>query len=66
MYCLIYKFNVKSNKVNQFKRAWEALTELIYEFEGSYGSRLHIDENGDYIAYAQWPSKNVFEMAGKN
>jgi quinol monooxygenase YgiN len=66
MYCLIYQFDVKPEKTKEFEAAWVGLTKLIYEFEGSLGSRLHIDENGNYIAYAQWPSKDVFDNAGNN
>ncbi|MFY0672801.1 MAG: antibiotic biosynthesis monooxygenase [Bacteroidia bacterium] len=64
MYCLIYQFEVKAEKTKEFETAWAGLTKLIYEFEGSLGSRLHLDENGKYIAYAQWPSKEVFDNAG--
>lgn len=66
MYCLIYHFEVKPEKTKEFEAAWAGLTKLIYEYEGSLGSRLHIDENGNYIAYAQWPSKDVFDNAGNN
>ncbi len=64
MYCVIYQFVVKAGSETQFENAWKGLTELIYEYEGSLGSRLHLSENGEYIAYAQWPSKDVFDKAG--
>ena len=66
MYCVIYQFDVKAEKTKEFETAWAELTKLIYEYEGSLGSRLHLDENGKYIAYAQWSSKKVFDNAGKN
>ena len=66
MYCVIYQFVVKAGSETQFENAWKGLTELIYEYEGSLGSRLHLSENGEYIAYAQWPSKEVFDNAGNN
>ena len=66
MYCVIYQFDVKAEKTKEFEVAWKGVTKLIYKYEGSLGSRLHLDENGKYIAYAQWPSKTVFDNAGQN
>ena len=36
---------------------WYAIREQC----GSYGSRLHLAKNGDYIAYAQWPDAKTRE-----
>ena len=37
------------------------MTELIREREGSLGSRLHRAGSGEYVAYAQWPSRQVWD-----
>lgn len=66
MYIVMYSFKVKANKEEAFLESWRALTKLIYKYEKSLGSRLHKNEPLLYIAYAQWPSKEVFEKAGKN
>ena len=66
MFTVIYSFKVKENQVDEFIIGWEGLTKLIYEFEGSLGSRLHKVGELDYIAYAQWPSKMIFDNAGSN
>jgi len=67
MFCVIYSFKVKPNQSEQFLNAWHELTELIYKYEGSLGSRLHqLETEGDYVAYAQWPSKAQWENAGGN
>ena len=66
MYTVIYSFSVKSGHLDEFFDGWEGLTKLIYEFEGSLGSRLHKVDALNYIAYAQWPSKEVFDNAGDN
>jgi len=64
MFCVIYSFDVKPNLVGQFEKSWSDLTELIYKYEGSLGSRLHkVDEN-QYIAYAQWPSRETWIGSG--
>lgn len=66
MYIILYAFTVKVNQEKQFVESWKAITNLIYEYEGSLGSRLHKKESQYYIAYAQWPSKHKFESSGKN
>jgi heme-degrading monooxygenase HmoA len=59
----MYTFEVKSDKKADFERSWKELTMLIYEHTGSLGSRLHKTADGTYMAYAQWPSKEVFDNA---
>ncbi len=41
MFAVIYQFNVKENRESEFIGAWKQLTQLIYDYEGSLGSRLH-------------------------
>lgn len=64
MFAVIYSFKTQPDKVEDFKKAWKELTELIYEYEGSLGSRLHKKEPNHYIAYAQWPSKDKWKNSG--
>lgn len=66
MFTVIYRFEVKNNKQKEFVFAWKELTKLIYEFEGSLGSRIHHEKDNIYIAYAQWPSRKVWENFGAN
>ena len=40
-FTVIYPFKVIKGKENDFINSWTALTKLIYEFAGSYDSRLH-------------------------
>lgn len=65
-FTVVYSFEIKENTTEQFIKAWTSLTELIYEFEGSYGSRLHKVNDSHFVGYAQWPSRSVFEQAGDN
>ncbi len=46
-----------------FRRAWSEMTKLILKECGSLGSRLHRSEDGSWIAYAQWPSREQWENA---
>lgn len=63
MYILIYRWRVHSGREQQFIAAWSRLTALIREREGGLGSRLHLAEDGTYVAYAQWPSRAVWEAS---
>ena len=64
-FSVIYTFEVKPNLIDEFIKGWAGLTKLIYKHEGSFGSRLHKSGENRYVAYAQWPSKEVWENAGK-
>ncbi|MUU79025.1 antibiotic biosynthesis monooxygenase family protein [Winogradskyella endarachnes] len=66
MYVVIYAFELKPNQETKFIEAWQGLTSLIYKHEGSLGSRLHKKDALNYIAYAQWPNQNAFDIAGGN
>ena len=62
MFIAVYRFKIKPAKKQAFIQAWKKRTEGIYLVLGSLGSRLHKEEKtGDYIGYAQWPSKTHWE-----
>lgn len=62
MFCVIYEFKIKPGHSEQFEQAWSDFTEAIHRVCGSLGSRLHkTSDPFTYVAYAQWPSKEVFE-----
>lgn len=63
MHCIIYSFKVKPNCESEFIEGWSGLTKETYKNEDSLGSRLHMVKASEYIAYAQWPSKEVYENA---
>lgn len=64
MFCVVYSFEVKDDAHEQFIKAWQELTELIFNHEGSLGSRLHKVDDSNYIAYAQWPDRKTWENSG--
>lgn len=64
MFAVVYLFEVKKDSEEQFIKAWKDMTHLIFEHEGSMGSRLHRQENGSYIAYAQWPNREAWKNSG--
>jgi len=60
MLIVLYQFTVKEGYEKIFETSWAAVTEGIKRTKGSLGSRLHTTEDPlVYIAYAQWPSKEV-------
>ncbi len=62
MFVAIYSFHVKPSAEKPFLESWEALTILIRDHLGAWGSRIHkSDEDNIYIAYAQWPSRDFWE-----
>ena len=62
MFIVIYRFSVKAKKHDQFKKAWKEMTKLILNYSGSYGSRLHKENDSTFIAYAQWPDEISWKM----
>ncbi|MBD2782169.1 antibiotic biosynthesis monooxygenase family protein [Xenorhabdus szentirmaii] len=61
MFIAIYRFKVYPGMEETFVKAWKKRTEGIYLLSGSLGSRLHKDKSGDYIGYAQWPTKEQWQ-----
>jgi len=62
MFIALYEFRAKPGRDEDLQSAWARLTDAIYRVRGSLGSRLHRTENPSvYVAYAQWPSREVFE-----
>jgi heme-degrading monooxygenase HmoA len=66
MFVAIYSFDVKPTKEAAFLSAWEALTIMIKDHLGGWGSRIHKSDDGQYIAYAQWPSRDFWERDNAN
>ncbi|ETW95478.1 MAG: hypothetical protein ETSY1_30500 [Candidatus Entotheonella factor] len=57
MFCVLYKFTVKPNDEEPFRQHWLAVTKWYVHNSGSLGSRLHRANNGEYMGYAQWVSR---------
>lgn len=53
MTIFLYRWKIKPEKEQQFESSWAIVTKAILDECGSYGSRLHIAENGEYVGYAQ-------------
>ena len=63
-FTVVYSFKIIDRRENDFINSWVALTKLIYQFAGSFGSRLHKVDKDFFIAYAQWPDKVTWDLSG--
>jgi heme-degrading monooxygenase HmoA len=61
MFCILYEFEVKPGREAELVASWSRVTDAIYAHRGSLGSRLHHAGGARYLAYAQWPSREIFE-----
>lgn len=64
MFYVLYSFQVLPGKSGDFLNGWRGMTELIRDYEGGLGSRLHKIDESRYIAYAQWPDRETWEASG--
>ncbi|MDP9139597.1 MAG: antibiotic biosynthesis monooxygenase [Pseudomonadota bacterium] len=62
-FAAIYQWRVKPGMEAQFVEAWTAVTRQLMRIDGARGSRLHRLENGNFVAYAQWPDRATWEVA---
>jgi heme-degrading monooxygenase HmoA len=65
MFCVIYQWKVKPGKEEEFRESWRAVTDAIYHQHGSLGSRLHKNDDGTWVAYAQWPTRELWESGAE-
>lgn len=66
MYCVVYRFTLTQPKLGnqqRFIQVWSKITEYLKQECGALGSRLHQLDDGRFFAYAQWPSKAIYDAA---
>jgi heme-degrading monooxygenase HmoA len=62
-FVVIYRWRLRPGMERQFQQAWEQATPLLMRQRGALGSRLHQAEDGTWVAYAQWPSRQSWEQS---
>jgi len=62
-FAVIYRWRIRSGMEERFVQAWEVVTKSLMEEREALGSRLHRGEDGMWIAYAQWPTKQAWEQS---
>lgn len=61
MFNVIYRWRVKDGCEETFRTGWRRATEAIYQKHHSLGSRLHKCEDGRWLAYAQWATREDWQ-----
>lgn len=61
MFAVIYKFKIKAGMESRFEIAWAEMTVEFRDVHGGLGSCLHRDDSGNFIAYARWPNRHLWE-----
>ena len=61
MFCVLYRFIPKLDHEDQFRQHGLVVTQWYYRHAGSLGSRLHRANQGEYIGYAQWTSRDQWK-----
>ena len=64
-FAVIYRWRLRPGMEQQFQEAWATITETFMEERRGLGSRLHRDDDGYWVAYAQWPSRQAWEQSGE-
>lgn len=62
-FCVVYRWVVREGMERQCREAWARLTEAIRRDRGGLGSRLHLADDGTWVAYAQWPDRETWAAA---
>ena len=61
MFTVIYNFDVRPGREQEFLDAWAFITRDFIRNRGSLGSRMHKDKHGRYVAIALWPDRASWE-----
>jgi heme-degrading monooxygenase HmoA len=61
MFVVMYKFKIKSGMESKFEKAWESMAFEFRDAHGGLGSCLHKDDSGNFVAYARWPNRQLWE-----
>lgn len=65
MFAVLYRWRVDPEKAAEFVRQWELVTTAIRDQCGSFGSRLHRTEDGEWVAYARWPDLETLDRCSQ-
>ena len=61
MFVVIHRMQVKPDQRQHFVACWRTVAEAMEEQGGGSGTRLHVAEDGTYIAYSRWPDRQTWE-----
>ena len=58
---VVYRWRLHEGSEADFRAAWAAMTKAIRRERGGLGSRLHLADDGWWVAYAAWPDRAHWE-----
>ena len=58
-FAVLYRWSVEPEKEDYFLKRWHEGTKKLRHEYGSLGSCLTRAENGDFLAFARWPSEQA-------
>lgn len=62
-FAVVYQWRIKAGMGAEFRAAWEDLTAWMEQRYGALGARLHRTDNGNFVAYTQWPDQRAWEKS---
>lgn len=62
-FAVIYRWSVEPEQEAYFRERWHAGTVRLKQEFGALGSCLARADNGDFVAFARWPSEALREQA---
>lgn len=63
MYVAVYWWRIKVGMEAQFRDAWRRGTQHIVRIYGGLGSRVHCEDDGRFVAIAEWPDYGTWKRA---
>ncbi len=58
-FAVIYRGYVKAGMEDSYKKYWNQVASFFIKSRGAIGSCLHKTEEGMWVAYSKWPSKEM-------
>ncbi len=62
-FAVIYRGYLKQGMEEEYKNYWNKIASFFIKFRGAIGSCLHKTEEGMWLAYSKWPSKEMRDNA---
>ena len=62
-FCVVYRFKIRPGSEDRFRQGWTRMTEVIRDQRSGLGSRLHLSDDGWWLAYAQWPDRETWDRS---
>lgn len=62
-FAMLYRWKVEAAHQEAFRRRWRAITMDLRDHHGGLGSCLAQDDEGNFVAFARWPSEEVRNRA---